>query len=478
MKTKIMLIFPPHTRGVTSVFPPLGIGYIASYVLSKNPKVQIRILDFTVSEFSIEGLKSELKKFCPEILGISVLTINFPFATLIARLVKQHDSRVVVVIGGVHATLLPEECLAYCDIVVRGEGEETFWEIVRERPLDSIDGISFRKNGRIVNRNARAYIRDLDVLPYPAHHLFEMKKYECFPGWGIMASRGCPYQCIFCSSPIMWGRQLRIRSAKSVVDEIEYLHRTFGIIRITFLDDTINVPRKRAIEICNEIIKRGLHREISFVCQMRANRQFISLELFKKMQEANFIRVEFGIESGSQKVLNSIGKSLTVNEAKNAVRMAKKAGIPIVKGFFMVGNWGEGITDVLATWYFILRTPVYPVFSICTPFPGTRFFKMLEEEGYIRSRCNWQVFDQCTAISRTNRMSRICILFLYALSSLFFELILAFVRGRSFVQTVHGVIRMLRHKSRRIRQKLPTFAPEGPLEATVSHRDMARWLQN
>jgi len=443
-----MLIFPPYTRGATSVFPPLGIGYIASYVLSKNPKAQIRILDFTVREFSIEELKFELKKYCPEIVGISVLTINFPFSTLIAKLVKQHDPKVIVVIGGVHATMLPEECLAYCDIVVRGEGEETFWQIVQERPLDSIDGISFRKNGGIVNRNARAYIRDLDALPLPAHHLFEMNKYECFPGWGIMASRGCPYQCIFCSSPIMWGRQLRLRSAKSIVDEIEYLHHTFGIIRITFFDDTINIPQRRAIEICNEIIKRELHREMSFVCQMRANRQFISLELFKRMKEANFVQVEFGIESGSQKVLNSIRKSLIVDEAKYAIRLAKIAGIPIVKGFFMIGNWDEAITDALATWYFILRTPVYPVFSICTPFPGTRLFEMLQVEGYMESSCNWQVFNQATAISRTNRMPRIHILFLYALSSLFFELILAFARGRSFTQTVKGAIRMLRHKAR------------------------------
>jgi len=456
MKTRIMLVFPPYTREAPSTLPPIGIGYLASYILSRNPKVKLRIIDFTVNEFSVKRFKSELKTFDPEILGISVLTLNFPFSVIIARLAKECNPNIVVVMGGVHATMLPEECLEYCDVVVRGEGEEAFLEIVRGCSLDSIDGVSFYRNGEIFHNPARAPIHNLDDLPFPAYGLYEMKKYGCFPAWGVMSSRGCPFRCIFCSSPAMWGDRVRVRSARNVVDEIEYLHGAFGIKRIVFFDDTFNAPQKRAIDICDEIISRGLHRHMDFVCQMRANRQFVSPELLKKMRDANFCQVEFGIESGSQRVLNSIRKSLKVDEAKRAVKLAKEAGIPVIKGFFLIGSWNEAIVDVLRTWCFILSTPVYPVFSICTPFPGTALYKMLQEKNYIKGRLDWSVFDQVTPVSRTNQMSKACILLVYAFSSLFFELVLAFTRGRSLASTISGAIHRFRDMFRltRLRREL------------------------
>lgn len=444
MKSKVMLIFPPFVKEAFSSFPPLGIAQLAAYILSRNPQIKLKIIDFTVSNFTVERLRQELDAFEPEVLGISVLTLNAPFGILAAKIARQHDPGIMIVIGGVHATMLPEECLEDCDIVVRGEGEETFWEILQEHPLDSIDGISFKRNGHIVHNKDRAFISNLDELPFPAHHLFEVEKYECFPGWGIIGSRGCPYNCIFCSSPVMWKRRLRLRSPKSIVREIEYLHKRFGVSEIMLFDDTINITQKRAVDICDEIVSRRLHKSVSFACQMRANAPLVSSDLFVKMKEANFSRIEFGIESGSQRVLDSIQKSLTVEEARRAVRLAKDAGIPIVKCFFLIGSWNETFIDVLQTWHFILSTPIYPVFSICTPFPGTRLYDMSVKRGYVRGRLDWSVLNQNTAVARTNRMSRIEILFLWAISFLLFEVLLILTRGQSLMKAFEAVVHNLR----------------------------------
>jgi len=451
MLRKIMLIFPPYTREALSSFPPLGIRYLASYILNKNPSAEIKIIDYSIREFSPKQFELELKTFDPQIVGISVLTLNFLFGTLIAKLTKQYNQEIIVVMGGVHATMLPEECLAHCDVVIRGEGEETFWEIVKKRQLDSIDGISFRRNGMVIHNKPRMPIRDLDGLPFPAYHSSEVKKYECFPEWGVMGSRGCPYQCIFCSSPKMWGNHLRLRSARNIVEEIEHLHRMFGINRIVFFDDTLNIPQRRAFEICNEIIRRGLHTKMSFACQMRANKQLVSFELFKKMSEANFIRVELGIESGSQRVLDSIAKSLKVDEARRAVNLAHMAGIPTVVGFFMVGSWDETPIDVLKTWLFVLTTPVWPVFSVCTPYPGTRLFTILEERNCMPACLDWSTFNMRMPTSRTNKMSRIGILLFYVCSYLLFQLMLTFLRGRTLTQTLRGLKRLLRFKTKSTR---------------------------
>jgi len=251
---------------------------------------------------------------------------------------------------------------------------------------------------------------NLDALPFPAYALFPMKKYTGFPGWGVMGSRGCPYKCIFCLSPKTWGAGVRFRSAQNIADEIEYLHREFGIERVTFFDDTINIPPQRAIAICDELIKRKLHKDMSFECQMRANRQLISPEVFNKMREANFIAVYFGIESGSDKVLRAINKSLTSEEAMRAVKIAQKAGIKKVAGFFMVGQWDETIYDVIKTWCFMLSSRIEASVAVCVPFPGTDFYALLRRNGLIEREPEWGNFNKDIPQVRTNKMSRALIL--------------------------------------------------------------------
>jgi len=438
-----MLIYPPSgSRARIRSSSPLGLMSIASYVLDREASVEIKFVDYSVNSFKAECFQHELRMFNPEILGMSIITLNASSANVIAKLAKQHNPRILIVVGGVHATFLPETCLEYADIVVRGEGEETFCEIIQGYPLDSIAGISFRRNGEIVHNDDRPPIGNIDGLPFASNviHLLEVEKYD---NWGVMGSRGCPYRCIYCSSPRMWHRRLRYRSASCIVDEIERLHNALNIDSIMFFDDTLNIPQQRAFEVCDEIIKRGLNKKMEFTCMLRSNRQFVSSELFSKMREANFTRVEFGIESGSQRVLDSLHKSLTVEEAKRAVEIARAEGIPLVIGFFLIGSWDETFLDVLKSWHFILTTPVYPVFSITTPFPGTELYSILKQEGCLKGEVDWRSMNQYTVVSKTNKMSRPLILLLYVFSFLFFHFLLAFTRGRSLKETINGTVRLL-----------------------------------
>jgi radical SAM superfamily enzyme YgiQ (UPF0313 family) len=443
VKTKILLIFPPYSREALSYYPPLGLGYIASYILAKSPELTVKLLDFTIETFSVERWRMELENFDPDIVGISVLALNYSSGALMATLAKKANPRTITVMGGAHATAMPDDCLKYCDIVVRGEGEATFWEVVTENELQFIKGISYKYDGRVIHNEERERIETLDDLPFPSHSLFKMKNYECYPSWGIISARGCPYSCIFCSSPNRWMRIIKFRTINNIVNEIEYLNRNFGIQSITFFDDTINITQQRITEICAEIIKRGLNIKMQFTCQMKANKQLVSFDLFKKMKEANFVQIEFGIESASQKVLDAIRKSLTVDEAKQAISLARKAGIPVVKGFFIIGNRNETILDVLMTWKFIISSEVYPTFSICTPFPGTTLYEMLEEEGTLPRDLNLSRFNQLTPIARTSQMSNGCVFLLYICSVAFLQIPLSLSRGRNFRHILSKIINNL-----------------------------------
>jgi radical SAM superfamily enzyme YgiQ (UPF0313 family) len=452
MLNKILLLTPPYIRKIKPEYAPLGIGYIASYLLGKKTEAEVRLVDFTTEEFSDKGWQEKLQSFDPDIVGISILTLNCPDGMLIAKLTKQFNPKILVVVGGVHATMKPEECLEYCDVVVCGEGEQTFYELVQGCALGKIKGISYKNNGKIYNNEARERIQNLDTLPFPAYHLYQVQKYE---KWGIAGSRGCPYNCIFCTSPALWGRIVRFRSPENIVNEIEYLHNNFGVTYMAFHEDAFNLSQRRAFGICEEIIKRGLHEKMEFEAQLRANRECVSSELFERMKAANFVRVVFGVESGSQEVLNSIRKSITVEEAENAIGMSKRSGIKRVSCFFMIGNWNEGVRDVFKSWRFIFRNKVDTKMTICTPLPGSDLERILRQEGYLRGDIDRKNFDWATPITRTNKLSRWSIFFLYALSIFFVHLTASFSRRGEPKRLISSIAGYALYKTKRILGRSP-----------------------
>lgn len=421
METKILLVRPPPPKGVPRTeWPPIGISYIASYLLARNPKISVKAIDFAVEQFSPERWRRELALNQPDIVGISMLTLDATAGMRLAQLTKEIDPRIVTVCGGAHASLVPHQCLDHCDIVVRGEGEETFYDIVQGHHLDTIMGVSYLRDGKPFDTLFRGRIENLDSLPFPLYSLFKMEKYlehqYLGPGFRIgivLSSRGCPYGCTFCASQLFWGRTIRFRSAKNVVDEMEVLQGQYGLNRIDFWDDAINIPQRRAFEICDEITQRGCHTKIQFCTLMRANRSTVSLELFQRMKEANFAQVSLGIESASPRVLKAMRKNLTPEEASRAIQMARRAGVSSVLGNFMVGNWDETLWDVLKTWRFILSNDVEPRIWICTPYPGTEFSHRLMEAGYRWTKLSPGAY---TATARTNKMPKHLITLVFLLS--------------------------------------------------------------
>ena len=333
--------------------------------------------------------------------------------------------------------------LQWADVVVTGEGEDVLVDLVRGRALNMIRGIGFWKDGEMRSTEPRKQIEDIDSLPWPDYSQLNPQSYIGFPAWQVLTSRGCPYNCSFCTNHVMWGRKVRSRSAKNIVGEIQQLHDIYRINRIQFQDDTVNIPQQRAFDICDEIINRGLHREMTFMGSLRLNKNCVSQELMDRMKEAGFEFFGFGVESGSQKVLDLMHKNLTVHEIRDAVKMMRKAGIKRRMGFIMVGNWGETVWDILKTWWLTLTCNMETAFSVCTPFPGTEFYRLCVNAGYLSRNPNWEDFNITSVTTRTDKMSKRTIFAVHVVS-IFLQLIFAITRGGSPRRTLsriwwHGV---------------------------------------
>ena len=419
---KVLLVRPPSQRLSHGRWPPFGLAYIASYLHQHSVDVSIKAVDYGLDQFSPDEWQKQLQNYQPGVVGISILMLNAMNGLKLAQLCKEVDPNITVVMGGVQATLFPHDCLENSDIVVRGEGEETFFEIVSGVPKESIQGISFKRDGQIIDTPPRTPIADLDKLPFPLLSLFEMERYlgNGNPRTGmVLGSRGCPYGCTFCASQLFWGRSIRFRSAKNIVDEIELIQEKYQLEEVGFGDDTLNIPLSRGIEICDEIISRNLPNKLQFGTLLRANKATVSAELFQKMKKANFVGIGFGIESASPRVLKAMKKSLNMQEVSNAVKLAHDSGIPSVTGNFMVGNWDESLTDVFKTWWFVLTHNVDTLFWICTPYPGTEFSKRLLDAGYLKDTPFWWAKIRpgvYTPVARTNKMSKFTISAVYFVS--------------------------------------------------------------
>ena len=282
-----MTVFPPDPK-VPSPSSPLGLAYIAS-VLEKDG-YEVRILDalalgkkniekgkeYVKTGLADEEIKNFVEKFKPDIIGISsMFTAYVTDVHNCARIAKGTNPDVFVVVGGAHASVAPHTILKdrNIDIVVTGEGEITFLEIVRglenKRNMFEIPGTIVRKNDRLFHNPNRSYIKELDTLSFPARHLLPMDIYMKHnkihgdyimrhPQLDLITSRGCPAKCIFCSIHSVWGHKWRGRSAKNVVDEIAFLVNEYGVKEIAFLDDNLTLDKKRIIGICDEIVRRGL----------------------------------------------------------------------------------------------------------------------------------------------------------------------------------------------------------------------------
>jgi len=379
---RIALVSPKWNKRAND-YPPLGLAYLAAVL--ERAGHQVGVFDCGLDPDT--PLEEDVRHVCafdPHIVGVTAMTSLYHNALETAILLKAYLGRSIIV-GGPHATVYPERVLAespVIDYVVRGEGEETILELVHaldggNRDLSTINGLTYRLRGEVVSNPDRALIADLDALPFPARHLFDLKRYglctpEGQPMVTILSSRGCPYNCSYCFKGIV-GRTHRQRSPGNIIAELQRVIDHYGIRNFYFIDDLFTIDLRRLEAITERLIAEKL--DIRWQCLGRVDR--VNVEILQKMHTAGCRRIHYGIESGNREVLQRIGKGIRLDQVRQAVRWTQEAGIH-VKGYFMLGLPGD--TEETMQQTIDLATELNldeAMFSLTTPFPGTRLWDEL-----------------------------------------------------------------------------------------------------
>ena len=381
------LVIPPAAGMERMWCPnlPIGLAYLAA-VLEKAG-VQLTVFDCLALGINHRTLGEYLSKFQADVVGITGVTPTFESAMNVARTTKLVLPKAFVIMGGPHATFADAEVLNAnpdIDVIVRGEGELTILELLQthfeQGDLADVAGISYRNGKEIVRTPARPFIQNLDEIPRPAYQYFALQKYQTFKKqvMPILTSRGCPFQCAYCVSSRMAGKEFRARDPKLVVDELEWLRDTYRASAVSFYDDAFTYDNERAIKLCEEIKRRKVG--LPWDCQTRVDR--ITKEILIKMKAAGCELVSFGAESGCQKILDSVNKKTTIELNEKAVKMAKSVGLSVAMSV-IIGYPGETAESLKQTFDFIKRTkPDYVYLCIATPYPGTDMRKTVETLGW------------------------------------------------------------------------------------------------
>ncbi len=398
MKSKIMFLNPPFSAEELygdlseggSELPPLGIALLAA--ITRENGYLTTILDAAALRLSHDSTLEKIIGESPDILGITSTTTTIYNAAYIARMLRQKGSRIKIVIGGAHVTSCPYETMSVFpefDVGVVGEGEITILELLKcfenDSDLNNCKGIIFRNNGRIVFTGRRAFIEDLDKLPFPAWDLLpDLVKYyqpaadslHRSPATLLVTSRGCPGKCVFCEKS-MFGNKIRGYSAEYIIGMIEHLTVNYGIKDIFFEDDNFPAFKKRVKDFCRILKEKNI--DITFSIMGRVD--MVDPEMLKILKEAGCWQVGYGCESGSQKILDSINKGIKVEQIERALKITHQAGLKI-KGLFMLGNFGETKETIEETLKFIKNVPMDD-FHIngFTPLPGTLASKLAKQYG-------------------------------------------------------------------------------------------------
>lgn len=401
---KVLFVVPPYP---IEEYPALATGsvYLAS-VLRGHGHI-VKVLDMLVSEPRREKVLLAIKEHDPDLVGITSVTMTFPMAARIASWAKEAKSDIVVALGGPHVTFVPERSLMECpdaDLVVRGEAEETILELVdtleRGADLRSVNGITFRLKEGLLSTPDRPLLGNLDSLPPPAWDLLPLARYRALNGKvGVLSSRGCPYGCIFCVGYRMVGKKGRFRDPGKVVDEMEWLAKR-GFTSIGIDDDLFTLKRSHALDICGELRGRGL----PITWHTFARVDTVDRELLRAMAEAGCTDLLYGVESGSQEILDRIGKRISLEQVKRAVRMGQDAGIRVFASFIL-GLPGETPASLRATWEFARSLGCQYGFHVLSPFPGTRIWENPQAFGIKILSERWEYYDANRVITLTDGLS-------------------------------------------------------------------------
>lgn len=386
---------------VRGIMPPIGLLYIAAILEREKNHVEVIELATDGGEYD-ENHVFKNRKYLdsivnkkPDLIGLGCLTAYRFIIKEIIEYLKKGLPNTPIVVGGPHPTHKYEEIIEYgADFAIIGDGENTIVELTRCLKskcgdFRGIKGIAYSDKGTTIFTGPREDIVDLNKLPYPAYHLINYEAYlntKIFAIRGhyikssyVFAGRGCPGRCIFCFQS---GIRVRFRDIENIVDEIEWQKSKYNLEGMYIMDDTFTISEKRVIDFCKEIIKRKI--KLKFACQCRVNP--FTEEMAEIMRKAGFIQVEFGVESGSQKVLDGLKKGITVEGIERAFNLAKKYKLATFANI-LLGSPNEFIEDVKMTKRLLMKLkPNVTGVAFITPYPGTELLKMALKNGWIKNQ--------------------------------------------------------------------------------------------
>lgn len=404
---KILLVSPPNNKPLRfeipnkideeiGAFPSLGLLYVAAF-LEKTTHHQVEIIDYRVKNYSLDELFKYIQEYRPRIVGVSASTFNLLDVLDVVKIVKAVSRDIYTCLGGAHVSIYPEETLRLGDVdfIVMGEGEYVFSELAdaleNGKKPDQIAGLGYKTAQRVFINDKKAFIEDLDRLPFPNREKIDFKKcYSLLDSGGLMAtiqsSRGCPYGCIYCDQQS--GKKLRQRSVYSLLEEIRYL-KNLGVDDLFFIDDLFTASPKRVDDFCQALIKENI--KIKFKISARVNN--VDKDMLYLLKQAGCYRIHYGIESATQRILDILNKKITLKQVEDAVKWTKEARISVF-AYFMIGCPGEEEEDILRTIDYAIRLNVdYAHFSIATLYPETQMYRLALNKGLIKQDV-WREFAQ------------------------------------------------------------------------------------
>lgn len=376
------------------IWPQTSLAYLAAMI---KDKLKVDIIDCIAENIDWNEAKKIILTKKPKYFVTHVISstlYNDMYGTLIAKAI---GSKTITM--GCHVTELTKETLdnfSTLDFIMRLEPEITFKELIEAlengENLSSVKGIAYRQNGKVVINPDREYLKNLDDLPLPLQELLPLEKYA-MPFVGrkftfVLASRGCPFHCIFCRQPIMWQRKVRLRAPEVIINELKRIEK-LGVKSINFQSDDFTVNRDWVIKLCKLIVQENI--KIRWLCNSRCDT--VDPEMLSWVKRAGCWLIGYGIESGSQKILDNCKKNLTLKQIKEAVKWTKDEGIDIW-GWFVIGLPGETPKTIRETIDLAKNLPLDVAnFAFAAPYPGTEFYEYVDRKGYLVSH-NWEDYDQ------------------------------------------------------------------------------------
>jgi anaerobic magnesium-protoporphyrin IX monomethyl ester cyclase len=405
---KVLLVYPPITlleryssdignSGGRQI--PLGIYYLAAYV--RKAGHEVHVIDGEAHEMTIASVVAKIQECRPDIVGISSTTVAFNRALETAREIKTQLPEIPVVVGGPHVTAALEDVLRHpeFDYAVYGEGEETIKDLLetlsRGGDLSLVKGLAFHNNGELLINASRPFIKDIDIIPFPAYDLIAdfsrynppPTNYKRLPVANIITSRGCPNRCTFCGHSV-FGRNLRQRSPENIAAEIELLFSRYHVREIAFVDDTFTVRPERIFDLFKILNQKNIH--FPWTCMSRVDT--VDYKTVKFMKDQGCWHISFGIESGNADILRLIRKNISLSDAKKVISWCHQLGIR-TKGFFMIGHPSETLTTIEQTIRTALTLPLDDVVvTLNTPLPGTEQHQTAEVYGILENG-DWSRFN-------------------------------------------------------------------------------------